>query len=152
MMYQKALLFNDEATAAKVLAGDHPRKVKALGRQVKDFDEAEWLRNRERVVRQGTYLKFTRPVSEKGLRRGASRDAALVSGSLRALLLSTGDLVLVEASPFDRIWGIGFTAANAEASKESWGLNLLGKALMEVRDELRQQDDAAKAENGEEEV
>ena len=66
--------------------------------------------------------------------------------------MSTGDLLLVEASPFDRIWGIGFTAANAEVSKESWGLNLLGKALMEVRDELRQQDDAAKAENGEEEV
>ena len=51
----------------------------------------------------------------------------------------TGDSVLVEASPYDAIWGIRLAASSPEAQDPmKWrGQNLLGFALMEVRDELR---------------
>jgi ribA/ribD-fused uncharacterized protein len=58
---------------------------------------------------------------------------------LRERLLETGERELIEASPSDRIWGIGFGKNNAEANKERWGLNLLGKALMRVRERLREE-------------
>lgn len=119
MMYHKALLFNDTATAALTLTAGHPRKVKSLGRKVKNFDEATWLANREGIVLRGNLLKFR-------------------NETLKAQLLATGDAELVEASPFDDIWGIGFRAEHADAVREDWGLNLLGKALMEVRKQLRE--------------
>ncbi|KAH8885070.1 DUF1768-domain-containing protein, partial [Thozetella sp. PMI_491] len=144
MMYQKALLFNDPATGAKILEGKHPRNVKSLGRQVKNFDETLWVEQRERIVREGNHLKFTRAVDERGLRRGKSDQARPVGESLRALLLSTGNAEIVEASPFDRIWGVGFREKDAEASRQAWGLNLLGKALMEVREQFRNEDKAKK--------
>ena len=65
-----------------------------------------------------------------------SQDAA----KLRAKLLSTGDRLIVEASPFDRIWGIGYSAKDASANKDTWGENLLGVALMNVRRRLREQE------------
>ena len=142
MMYQKALLFGDAAVAAEILAASHPRQVKALGRKVSNFDDGIWKAERERIVRDGTYLKFTGPVSEEGLRRGTSADAPLIAPlSLRDLLMNTGDQEIVEASPMDRIWGIGYGAAKAESKREKWGLNLLGKALMHVRDRFRMEDE-----------
>lgn len=63
-----------------------------------------------------------------------SEDAA----ELKRQLLATGDKLLVEASPYDRIWGVGFGAANADQNRANWGLNLLGKALMRVRLRIRQ--------------
>ncbi|UNI19240.1 hypothetical protein JDV02_005437 [Purpureocillium takamizusanense] len=63
---------------------------------------------------------------------------ALIQDSLREMLMATGDREIVEASPYDAIWGIGFTERDAEAMREHWGENLLGKALMEVRRELRE--------------
>jgi predicted NAD-dependent protein-ADP-ribosyltransferase YbiA (DUF1768 family) len=148
MMYHKAKVFNDPETAAEVLRADHPRKVKSLGRKVANFDEAVWAAERERVVREGNYLKFTRAVSEVGARRGHGAAAQPVGMSLRDLLLSTGGRELVEASPFDRIWGVGFTAEDAGPRRDEWGLNLLGKALMEVRETFRRED-AAKDKAGE---
>lgn len=59
------------------------------------------------------------------------------NGDLRKQLLATGTRDLVEASPRDRIWGIGFGWKNAEKQRQRWGLNLLGKALVEVRERLR---------------
>jgi ribA/ribD-fused uncharacterized protein len=56
---------------------------------------------------------------------------------IRDILLNTGDLELVEASPYDRIWGIGFKEEDAEANRNKWGANLLGKALIEVRGMLK---------------
>ncbi|OLN97073.1 N-glycosidase [Colletotrichum chlorophyti] len=123
MMHGKALLFSDAAAALAILKADHPRKVKALGRKVKGFDGAVWDANRERLVREGNLLKFR------------------CAPALRALLLATGDRELVEASPLDRIWGIGFSPEKApETDRSRWGLNLLGKVLMEVRTVLREEE------------
>jgi len=138
MMYQKAVLFSDPSTGAEILAAGHPRLVKALGRKVANFDDKVWNRERERIVCDGTRFKFTRPVSEEELRLGDAEDSPLLAPlTLRQLLLSTGSEEIVEASPMDRIWGVGFGPAKAEGNRARWGLNLLGKALMAVREELR---------------
>lgn len=120
MMWRKAMLFDDERTAARVLAAGHPKAAKDLGRQVRDFDQAAWEAARSAIVVDGNRLKFEQHDDE------------------RAYLLGTGDRVLVEASPLDRIWGIGLRADDPRASDPAqWrGLNLLGFALCEVRDIL----------------
>ncbi|KAI5462888.1 hypothetical protein BGZ63DRAFT_452389 [Mariannaea sp. PMI_226] len=150
MMHHKALLFNDEAVALQVLRAGHPRQVKALGRKVKRFDDATWEAHRRDIVRQGNILKFTTAISEEGYHKGTApkgkstkRKLIPIEGSLKQMLLDTGDREIIEASPYDSIWGIGFTAANAEAAKESWGLNLLGLELMEVRKILLEQEKKA---------
>ncbi|MFT7839174.1 NADAR family protein [Saccharothrix sp. BKS2] len=121
MMVGKALLFGDEHTARRVLAARTPAEAKSLGRQVRGFDEDTWVANRVDVVVRANLAKF-----------GAHDE-------LRAYLLSTGNRVLVEASPVDRIWGIGLAADDERArDPASWrGLNLLGEALMTVRERLR---------------
>ena len=120
MMHGKARLFEDAETAAAILAADHPRQHKALGRKVKRFDDAVWRREREDIVLTGNRAKFTqRP-------------------DLLALLLATRGTTLVEASPYDRIWGIGLSASDPRAQDAAtWrGQNLLGKILTRLRDEL----------------
>jgi predicted NAD-dependent protein-ADP-ribosyltransferase YbiA (DUF1768 family) len=140
MMFQKARLFKDEDIAIEVLRAETPRQVRSLGRKVKNFDEATWLKHRREIVRHGNILKFTRAVTEEGYKKG-SPSGNYLEGSLLDTLLHTGDRELVEASPFDRIWGIGFKAADAEAAREAWGENLLGKELMEVRSILKKKRD-----------
>lgn len=142
MMYHKAVLFGDAEVAAQILDAGHPREVKALGRKVRNFDDAKWTAERERIVQNGTLLKFTNAITEEGFRQGtcAKDDAPLLEGSLKDMLLATGDKLIVEASPFDRIWGVGFSPSKAANSYEKWGLNLLGKALMEVRTILKERD------------
>ncbi|KAH6968851.1 hypothetical protein DER45DRAFT_31219 [Fusarium avenaceum] len=152
LMHQKALVFNDQDIATQILKTDSPRKVKSLGRKVKNFDEKTWLKHRRDVARRGNILKFTRAITEEGFKRGtpngnAAADSLLqpIESSLLDTLLSTGDRDLVEASPFDRIWGIGFRAADAETARDAWGENLLGKELMEVRRILRERRDKGEA-------
>ncbi|KAI1846617.1 hypothetical protein JX266_007190 [Neoarthrinium moseri] len=153
MMHHKALLFGDADAAAAVLKTGHPRKVKALGRAVQGFSEEAWGRERGRVVERANYCKFTFPAadpsSEEGEEAGGGREWRLGTGataktmqaaSFRAALLATGEHELVEASPYDRIWGVGFAAADADANREHWGENLLGKALMVVRETFRRED------------
>lgn len=120
MMAHKAWLFGDGDTAAKILAADHPGQAKTLGRAVRDFDEALWNAHRFDIVVRGNLAKF-------GQHPG-----------LREFLLATRRRVLVEASPRDRIWGIGLAAADERAASPAlWqGLNLLGFALMAARDAL----------------
>ena len=120
MMWRKALLFGDADVAARVLAASSPGEAKALGREVSGFDDALWTATRLEIVVTGNLAKF-------------GQDPAL-----RSYLLGTGSRVLVEASPLDRVWGIGLTADDPRASDPaSWlGLNLLGEALMEVRSRL----------------
>lgn len=139
MMYHKALLFNDQEVADKVLSAGHPRYVKALGREVKNFSEEIWKKHRRDIVRQGNLLKFTTAVTEEGFGKGSGKDAPPIEGSLRGMLLATGSCDIVEASPYDNIWGIGCKEADAERRRQHWGLNLLGIALMEVRQLLREQ-------------
>ncbi|KAI1110896.1 DUF1768-domain-containing protein [Nemania sp. NC0429] len=89
------------------------------------------------------------PVPAPGLRTwklGNAEHAAVIRGaSFRDALLATGDRELVEASPRDRIWGVGFGARNAPANRNRWGLNLLGKCLMEVREQFRKEEAEAEA-------
>lgn len=117
MMAQKARLFGDEASFARIIAAGHPKTAKELGRQVQGFDEKLWTARRFDIVTAGSVAKF-------------EQDAAL-----KAYLLGTGRRILVEASPVDRIWGIGLAADDDRAPDPSrWrGLNLLGFALMEAR-------------------
>ncbi|PPQ89253.1 hypothetical protein CVT25_001337 [Psilocybe cyanescens] len=120
MMVQKALLFKDHEKAREILevTGTGPEEmgyVKALGRKVHGFDEQRWVDAREGIVVEGNLLKFGQ--NEK----------------LRDKLVATGSKRIVEASPWDRIWGVGFGAKNALNQQERWGLNLLGKALEETR-------------------
>ncbi|MFI2435038.1 NADAR family protein [Streptomyces sp. NPDC018693] len=121
MMAGKARLFADPEAERRVLAADHPSLAKKEGRLVRGFDETVWERERFRIVVEGSVHKF-------------ASDPAL-----RAFLLSTGDRVLVEASPLDRVWGIGLAADDEAASDpQRWqGPNLLGFALMAARERLR---------------
>lgn len=114
------MLFGDVSVAARVLAAASPAEAKALGRLVAGYDDAAWVASRLSIVVEGNLAKF-------------GQDDAL-----RSYLVSTGSRVLVEASPQDRVWGIGLTATDPRASDPaSWlGLNLLGEALMEVRSRL----------------
>lgn len=120
MMAEKARLFGDDANLARILATDDPRRQKALGQKVRPFDQATWEEHRIPIVTAVSRAKFADP----------ERAAAL---------LATGDRLLVEASPLDRIWGIGLRADDPRAhDPATWrGLNLLGEALMTVRAELR---------------
>ncbi|MCP2266369.1 NADAR family protein [Promicromonospora thailandica] len=121
MMAEKARLFGDLDAERAALDAPNPALAKAAGRTVRDFDDAVWVRERFEIVVRGTVHKF------------ASRD------DLREYLLGTGTRVLVEASPRDRVWGIGMGARNEAADRPAdWrGLNLLGFALMEARERLR---------------
>jgi ribA/ribD-fused uncharacterized protein len=119
MMHGKALLFGDEVVAAQIIANKDPGKIKELGRKVKGFNEKVWKKNRETIVYKNNVAKFTQ------------------NEHLLVALLSTHG-PLVEASPGDRIWGIGLHEKDAKKIPESqWkGLNLLGKILTRVRDEI----------------
>ncbi|GEM30609.1 hypothetical protein NN3_16160 [Nocardia neocaledoniensis NBRC 108232] len=117
MMWRKAMLFGDERTAGQIVAAAHPGEAKTLGRLVRDFDDAAWQRARFGIVVAGSVAKFGQ------------------NEVLRDYLLGTGERVLVEASPRDRIWGIGLAAGDPRAADPAtWrGLNLLGFALMAAR-------------------
>ncbi|MBK7001814.1 MAG: NADAR family protein [Rhodoferax sp.] len=117
MMAEKASIFGDQATKEQVLQAPNPGAAKALGRQVRGFDEATWLQHRFPIVVRASQAKFTQ------------------NAELGQYLRQTGDHILVEASPVDKIWGIGLARDDERASNPNqWqGLNLLGFALMQVR-------------------
>ncbi len=121
MMARKARLFGDAEAERRALDAANPALAKKAGRLVRGFDEAVWERERFGIVVEGSVRKFAS------------------DGELGAYLLGTGERVLVEASPVDRVWGIGLSADDERASDpEHWrGPNLLGFALMRARDDLR---------------
>jgi ribA/ribD-fused uncharacterized protein len=121
MMAGKARLFNDEEMLDKILGAKSPAQAKKFGREVRNFDQSAWEAARYGIVLQGNLFKFGQ------------------HAELKDFLLNTGNKILVEASPSDRIWGIGLakTAPNIEDPHTWKGLNLLGFALMEVRDLLK---------------
>ena len=118
MMAEKARLFNDEKSLEKIVNAKSPAEAKKLGRKIVNFDQQSWENARYQIVVKGNYFKFTQ------------------NKELENYLLSTKKRVIVEASPVDPIWGIGLDSKSEFAIIPSiWrGLNLLGFALMEVRD------------------
>ena len=122
MMAQKALLFNDNDIFNKIMNSKHPKEYKELGRKIKNFSDLKWNENKYQIVLKGNIAKFSQ--NEK----------------LKTFLLNTGTKILVEASPYDKIWGIGLSADQENIENPlTWnGENLLGFALMEVRDSLNQ--------------
>lgn len=121
MMAKKAKLFGDLGMIDKILNANSPFDAKKLGREVKNFDPKIWGENCFDIVCEGNYHKFSQHLP------------------LKQFLLNTGNSVLVEASPRDRIWGIGMGQNNENARNPlMWrGKNLLNFALMAVRDKLR---------------
>lgn len=121
MMAGKAKLFNDQEILQKVLKSETPNEAKSLGRKVKNFDPKLWDEHKYEIVKRANLLKFSQNLK------------------FQNFLLATDDKILVEASPYDKIWGIGMLETDARAlDPKLWdGENLLGFALMEVRDELR---------------
>lgn len=121
MMVQKAKLFNDDATIKKIMNSSDPKKIKALGRKVKNFNEAEWDKHKRLVIFDGNMLKFCQ------------------NKAILKELHATGDKILAEASPYDQIYGIGIGMTNKNLQDPSqWkGQNLLGNTLMRVRGTLK---------------
>lgn len=120
MMARKARIFKDEDIFEKILSKTSPKDVKELGRQIKNFDPIVWDRYKYNIVKTGNYYKFSQ------------------SRELTHFIRETRGKVLVEASPVDPVWGIGLAADDPKAKDPvEWrGENLLGFALMEVRDQL----------------
>ena len=123
MMAKKAELFGDLSIRDEILKVSHPKQAKELGRKVRSFDGAVWDENKIQIVQQANLLKFSQ------------------HPELREFLLGTGDRIIVEASPYDRVWGIGMAGDHPHAEQpERWrGENLLGFALMAVREQLQSQ-------------
>ncbi|WP_394749976.1 NADAR family protein [Spongiimicrobium salis] len=123
MMAGKAKLFNDHEMLQKIMESKHPAEAKKYGRMVRNFDAIEWENHRCRIVIHGNFLKFSQ------------------HAELKDFLFKTKERIIVEASPRDRIWGIGMSKNHESASEpKNWrGQNLLGFCLMEVRDRFLNQ-------------
>lgn len=129
MMYLKALVFaknehrtENLTTSNQIIQTNDPAIIKALGRTIKGYDDNIWNDCRFKVVVNGNYLEFTQ------------------NKEMKDILMGTCNRQIVESAPKDAIWGIGFNESDARKTDESkWGLNLLGKSIMEVRTYLQQQ-------------
>lgn len=121
MMAKKAELFNDKEIYDKIMASKDPKTIKALGRKVKNFEDKIWKVWCDKIVEQGNYLKFSQ------------------NEDLKEYLLNTNDSILVEASPYDSIWGIKMSKDDPSVTNpNTWkGLNKLGFALTNVRERLK---------------
>lgn len=122
MMAQKALLFEDKEIYEMIMAADNPADYKALGRKIRNFDETLWNEHKFQIVVNGNVAKFSQ------------------NPELKSYLLSTEDHIPVEASPYDNVWGIKLAIDHPHVqSPHHWkGQNLLGFAIMEARDIIRQ--------------
>jgi len=124
MMYHKAMLFNDTEIAKQILNTGDPKTQKALGRKVQNFNMSKWNEHCLQIVFKGNHAKFTQ------------------NKYLYRQLLNTGSTLLVEASPYDSIWGIGLNETDAKKTPEhEWpGSNWLGQTLTNLRDFLREEE------------
>lgn len=121
MMYKKAELFNDNENMRNIMETSSPARQKKIGRLVKGFCMKEWRKVCFDIVKTGCIAKFTQ------------------NEELKKELLSTEDKIIVEASPYDKIWGIGMSENDPDRFDQSkWkGENLLGKCIMAARKEIR---------------
>ena len=123
MMARKAKLFGDNDAYCEIMKSKEPAYQKQIGRQVKGFKKNEWESICRQIVYDGNYAKFTQnPV-------------------MKEELMATGDMEIVEASPHDKIWGIGLHETDPRAwDKSTWkGTNWLGEAIMQVRETLKKE-------------
>lgn len=120
MMYSKAILFEDYVTAERIMSTSNPKEQKNLGRQVKNFDFHVWDKNCRDIVFKGNFAKFSQ------------------HEDLKKILIDTANKEIVEASPYDKIWGIGLSECDPRVTdKSQWnGKNWIGEAIMRVRYEL----------------
>jgi hypothetical protein len=131
-MAEKARIFGDDYIRSRILQEKtvradmvdfHPvyktKYLKSLGRKVANFNEATWQNEREAIMEKIAYHKFT-----------ATPEA-------RALLLGTGSRSIVEASPYDGIWGIKYAEANALKHRSKWGLNIAGRGIQAAREKIK---------------
>lgn len=121
IMAQKALLFEDLEAFEAIMLANQPTNMKKIGRKVKNFSDQIWLLNRDRILAEGIKAKFEQ------------------NKNLLDQLLATGSRTLVEASPYDIIYGVGLSEKNDQIlDKTNWkGTNLLGQKLVNVRLKLR---------------
>jgi ribA/ribD-fused uncharacterized protein len=117
MMAMKAKIF-DPSMIPFIMAESKPLRIKELGRRISNFNQKEWDAVKYNIVRTGNYYKFKQ------------------NPNLLKILLNSKPKILVEAAKNDSIWGIGYNAFNAPNDTSKWGLNLLGKALMDIRFQL----------------
>ena len=118
LMACKAFIMNDLNTMERIMHTNNPYQCKKLGRQVKNWNQELWDQNKCDIMFDALYYKFSQ------------------NDDIRQKLLSTGNSTLAEASPRDRIWGIGLNISDAQSGKDWRGQNLLGKTLMRVRENL----------------
>lgn len=120
MMAEKARMFDDQDTLDRIMDEESPREQKKLGRQVKGFNTDRWNSRAREIVYEGNYAKFTQ------------------NPDLLKKLLATKGTTLVEASPYDCVWGIGLRATDAAAKdRDKWrGTNWLGETLTGLREDL----------------
>jgi ribA/ribD-fused uncharacterized protein len=123
MMASKAILFNDKLAHKKIMEATNPYDQKAYGRNVEDFDVGKWQAVSKEIVFKGNYEKFTQ------------------HDDFKCLILSTGTKTLVEASPHDKLWGIGLSEDDPRAlDRATWlGRNWLGEVLTNVREQIRKE-------------
>ena len=119
-MYLKAIHFKDYNISLRIMLQSNPKLAKALGREIENFNEEEWIPVRENYMYIANYEKYTQ------------------NKKLKKKLINTGNKIIVEGSPDDKIWGVGIHYADSKILNENnWnGLNLLGKCLMTVRKNL----------------
>ena len=120
MMAKKALAMGDIESYVLIMHETDPGEIKKLGRGVRDFDHKKWDSWKEKIIYDGNYAKFFQ------------------NDELAEKLLQTGEAILAEASPYDKIYGIGLAADDPRAKdmKQWMGQNLMGVTLMEIRKEL----------------
>lgn len=128
MMAQKAFKFGDSDTFKKIMNVKSPRMQKALGREVKGFNSGVWEAAARDIVYRGNYHKF------------------IQNPEMLNKLKATAGTLLVEASPYDKIWGIGIDVKEAKAGKKWQGTNWLGEVLTVLRDNLESAVDLKAAE------
>ena len=114
-MWSKAVTFSDSEYAEKILQEKDPRKAKKLGRKVRNFNDDVWNKVSYNIMKSHNEAKFTQ------------------NDDLKKILLGTKNKKLIEASPFDRLWGIGYSKHKALTNINKWGKNLQGTLLEEIK-------------------
>ncbi|KAI0852865.1 DUF1768-domain-containing protein [Daldinia vernicosa] len=147
-LHHRALLFDDPEIAAEVLRCKYPHDAKDLMKKLKNFDQTIWENNRERILYEANWHKFTAPYIPRNTLPAAcepwfdmSDEAFKHSKRLKAALLETGDRHIVQTSVFDYLWGNGICWMVSWQRRLRWGLNLQGIILMQIRDRIRRDEE-----------